>query len=1230
MRRLLSATPGVTGIEVRTGEGVDWSGWDGSARTLNAPFLPSGSLKLELGVNKKVKAKADEDWDARSESASADEIFVFASPRRWPGAQDWAKTRRAEGRFADVFVIDADLLEGWLKKTPSTHYWLSERLGRRPRHAHSVEGWWRRFSSSTDPSLPLDMFVAGRGSHVAALRGFLAEQPRVTTIRSEWFGDALAFVCAALSADSAATFPVVIVDNPDVFASVAEEPAEVILVPTFQDADVAKAIDHGHHVLLVVDDTSAPRGSADITLPRVDRRGSADALQQRGLDFRLANQYAAQARRNMQAFVRSISRDMRFAHPEWAKPPLAALVARLCLAGSWTTSDADTALLESFVGISSDEVIDLLDQLSGADPVFRRVGRRWQLTSPREAFELLAPSLAGRPNVMQRWVTTVDSALSESDPVLDLPEDERQFAGLQDIHRRLSATMRQGMARGVVLVGVLGQDEQFMTSEGQRLSDYADELVARLLSAANSDETGRRWRELSDVLTLLAEAAPRTFLDGVQTDLDRATPTLLQLFDDGGSSHSSFGHTSPHTYLLWALETLCWSPEYLPDAVRMLATLAALDPGGRTENRPISSLSSVLCGWVNHTTATSAQRVEALRMLRAVEPQVCWRLTLALWPSAHATSMPPHYPYMQRWAIVDAKVLVQDWTAFVHELVDIALDLVREEPVRVGELVKLLSTTPENDQRKILAELGRVAANVGDLAPETRFELWRQLDSVVATHERFADTAWAYSPNQLAEIKAAAAKVELNGDPRRYSRLFDWHPDLPSVDDSDFDAYQERLAELRAQAMTDVLALPDPIGALQAMTLRAPAPGLVGAEMASHSSITLAGMISWLGSEHQALRIASTVWVGNKTRTVGGLIWLREALNDPNLQDTARERLLQALPITRPVWELVEERERDAELFWRTVTLAIGAPGEVEELVARLLEHQRAWAAIPVLSHEVHRNRDETGTPSAGLSTDLIVKTLFQAVGEEPRPADMTNMTSYSVGKLFDHLDAASIDEGVLARLEFAFYRLLEYTRQPRALNQALATDPELFVDLASRAYRGRDEKPRLLTEPEARLASQASWVLHSWDGFPGQTSAGTVDAAILTGWVQKARLLLSESGRTDIGDELIGQALAHAPAGEDGVWPAEPVRDVVELVGSNELENGLVIGRFNTRGVTTRGVYEGGNQERERAVRHRTWASQVKTKWPRTSRVLTSIAEDYERDAIREDARADIDADSD
>jgi len=130
--------------------------------------------------------------------------------------------------------------------------------------------------------------------------------------------------------------------------------------------------------------------------------------------------------------------------------------------------------------------------------------------------------------------------------------------------------------------------------------------------------------------------------------------------------------------------------------------------------------------------------------------------------------------------------------------------------------------------------------------------------------------------------------------------------------------------------------------------------------------------------------------------------------------------------------------------------------------------------------------------------------------------------------------------------------------------------------------------------------------------------------------WVRQARLRLSDLDRADIGDELIGQTFAHAPVDADGIWPPVPVRDLIESIGSRNLENGTITGRLNSRGVTWRGVYDGGSQERTLAEQYKQWSLGVQVQWPRTARILRAIAESYERDAVREDERAQLDQDLD
>lgn len=122
---------------------------------------------------------------------------------------------------------------------------------------------------------------------------------------------------------------------------------------------------------------------------------------------------------------------------------------------------------------------------------------------------------------------------------------------------------------------------------------------------------------------------------------------------------------------------------------------------------------------------------------------------------------------------------------------------------------------------------------------------------------------------------------------------------------------------------------------------------------------------------------------------------------------------------------------------------------------------------------------------------------------------------------------------------------------------------------------------------------------------------------------VTDARAKLEESGHLEIGDSHIGRVLAHGPADADGARPCEPIRTLLEKLQSPAIEDGLRVELYNSRGTTSRGVFDGGDQERIVAAGYAEQAEKFADRWPRTASVLRDLAEGYEREARRMDEEA-------
>lgn len=1216
MRRLLAATPGIGNLTVRSGEGVAAPGWDGEASSVGTAYLPRGFLGFEFSVEARSKKKAQEDYDKRKLGKGAkDEIFVFATPRRWASATAWARDRRAEGHFADVKVLDADALEGWLQQTPAVHHWISEELGRKPKDATSLENWWLRFGARTEPPLPPDLFLAGRDAARHRLAEFLLGPPGAIVVQAAWREDAVAFVYATIERmeEGDDPQPPLVVHSAEVWDRVIPHPGRMTLLPLFDGADLAAAQQVGHHVVVPLGSEQVVLGER-LELVRPGRSGAMKALEEAGIDSGAAYELAALARRSMPSLLRKLARSPAFARPDWAQPPDGQVLAPLVLVGAWTIGKDDLKIVSELAARPWPEIERaLLHWRETEDPPFVRPSDEWYLASADESFLLFCNQLTGSD--LKRWHEIVKRVLLEADPKLKLAPQDRPMASLRRTVRTYSSVLRGGLAQGIALAGSAGE---VVLADGKTAASHARELVRALLAAANADRSGRTWWALSEELRALAEASPETFLDAVHEDLDEAEPILAMMFQDDDRSSALFSSSS-HTGLLWALEALCWSPEYLTDATRALARLAAIDPGGRLANRPAASLASVLVGWIHHTSASRDEKIKALEQICAQHPVVGWKLILDLWPNSHATASPPAAPRFRDWKPEDRGVSFAEWSDYISRLVDIAVQLAGSDPERWAELSTRTGPLPPSERKRFLVALEGFA-DPDRLDSEGQLRLWEAIDREVARHRQFPDAGWSLEEETLQPLEAIAERIEPRSDVGRFSYLFGWHPDLRGVETGEPE-YREELQRLRCEALAATVEA-DGLEALRALAGRVEAPGQLGWALGEIGAEELtAGLIPWLGAEDPALKEVATTWASCRLAASGTPL-LRDLLSRPDTRDPKlRVQLALAAPASAETWDLLAEDPELSDSYWAATRPWGIQPADAERAARELLAHDLPWASVDVLNIALRPKGEQ------GIGADLIEATLDGAMTANPATGH-TQSPGYELGVLLDALAGDQCPPEKLARYEYAFFSLLEDYRQPQALYSLLRQDSDLFVELVSRVYRGKGQAPRKLSEDQEALAHQAWLILEHWHQLPG-ASDGEVDGEHLGRWVRRARLALSDADRADIGDEQVGRVLAAAPAGKDGVWPAEPVRSLLEEIGSTSVETGFFIGVRNSRGITSRGAFDGGKQERDLAANYREWSRRTRKDWPRTARVLRRLADAYETEARDHDAEAEISGDT-
>jgi excisionase family DNA binding protein len=1213
IRRLLALTPGISNVDIRAQEGVAAPGWDGSATSAGSAFLPAGELRFEFGTEKNSKGKAQSDYDNRVSGLPADKdaIFIVATPRNWARGRGWAAERTKEKKFKGVKAIDAHALEGWLRETPSVHYWISERLGRHPHDAQTISKWWEAFQGRVRYKIPANFFAAGRTKEAGALLTLLksgSPVDRVATVKAPWRDESLAFIYAALESEPALMTRTMVVADASAWTRMVASPQQMILVPLFEDrVDLKAAEDGGHRVILVAGGDDIVRNGEAIELPKIDRVVARESLIGIDLDSGTKEGMVALARRSMPALVRSIAREPRFAMPEWVKDSrTASTLAPLVLAGSWTAEPGDAKILEKLTGASAREVEQLLKTLARrSDAPFVMSGGLWRLTSPTEAAYLLLREM--EPSSLERWRDVVLEVLLAEDPFSGMDAGAQLAAETTGTAPAYSKTLQKQLAEGLALAAATAGDLPSLFQMQSRI----DEIVRRLLKSASEDPAGEVWLRLAPFLPSLAEAAPEVFQDAVDDDVARPEPILKTLFRDKDGDSDLFGPSSPHPNLLWALEILCWSPDHYSRAAGLLARVAAVDPGGRLSNRPLESLQKVTTGWVAHSGASVEEKIAMIERALSVVPDVAWSLLLNVWPSGHTVAFPPCEPTYRDWAPKKQSVTYADWSRFVHELVLLAVNAAGDRADRWVELVPKLDKVPSGE-RAVLISAFRQVSSTANWSEKERYGLWDTFAHEIARHEEFPDAEWAMSAEDLRPFKDVATELAPTDDPRRYSKLFGWHAPVPGMKRGD-DGYDIKLAELQQEAIGEVLT--QGLDQLKALIADVTIPTVVGGHLATITGAPEGDILAWLDTDVSSLRNAALAYARRKVLDEG-MDWLRAAVASPYLVSSdARESFMASVPFSKEFWTEVETLDESlAAAYWQRVSHYEVPDADRAEAVGLLLEHDRPWQAVGLLSNMLHSKHDP--------DVELVKKTL-RAVIAATGPADDRQMSSYYIGTLLGYMEREVPEDSELPTFEFMFFELVHDHQPSRALYRALGSSPTDFVDLVKAVFRGDGEAKPKRTGREQAYVSLALSVLWKWHTLPGLRDDGTIDGDHLTEWVRGARVALADIGRAAIGDEQIGQVLASSPHGADGVWPAEEVRDIVENLVNTRIETGLHIGRVNQRGFTSRGVFDGGDQERALEQEYRDMATRVSTRWPRTARVLRGIADSYQREAGRHDTEA-------
>lgn len=1201
-----------------SGEVSQVRGWDGDLETIQAKGLvPAGKSKWEFGTGP-GEPKANADYNKRTKQTPtaemAENTLVLVNLHTWntptKKLSEWEDERRREDKWKDVKYIDGVQISEWLKEHPAiAARYARNVLGTAPKDgALSTDEYWEEFSTQFKPQLSEKVIIADRKQQADELIARLQGQPESFMLGAETSEEIIAFAVAAIrSADPAVRESLesrTLIIRSEEAARFFAMHTKMVFIATGAAEKLAGVLAKNCPVLSAVTGAQAKRG---VMLSRPTASGMVPGFIEMGLDHEEGYEMARRCGRSL-TILKRLMRNVPVAEPDWVRQ--ASILKSAFLAGGWSSDlNSDREVLKELGGHTSYSELEgiLLQTLGLPDRPLDREEDVWQVRAPVDAFYFYGGMLTDEDLKRLR-----DAIIKVFGRQPEQPSRDQIFSPAKTSTSDYSWWLREGLALTLLIIATMHKVAGLHV-KGKPPKQYVDEVINALPEWGRSHHSIVR---LGTQAALFAEAAPNPFLTALESILEGSPEQITQIFESG--RNLLFGPASPHVEFLWALEVIAWDPRYLNRAVMVLARLAQLDPEPDSNhiNRPINSLRSILLGWSPGTYALQPQRIECLKAVLAAYPEVGWQLLKKLMPRHGSLTSPTHHPKLRDLAPEQPEEitygLVWDFEAAV---IDYALVAASDDESRILFLIEEIGQLQPSNRAKVLAHIDKYL--ISNQTAEGS-AVWHALKNEVARNEYFSDSDWTLAGEELIAVKALVERHHPT-DPMASDRhaFDDWTPYIGK-----YDANAQTLDDgtnMRIEVVQRVLVREGIAGILRLSKL-VKLPELIGQTL-GQVSFSIEQLIQLMQG---ALEPDSPPILAYYISSAGiekfGEQW-KDTLHNCVLSQiddsTTKAKLLLGWPTTRSTWTYVETLGREVrDQYWRNLS-RLPLEGSIDELLFAINQLQGVERDIDVFGMLYKRIKD---LPS-NLMVDLLTRGARQVTGDNRRHV---NLLSYNVEMALKELRTRSdVERTAVAELEYAYLPLIRHKSESLTIYSLLASDPEMFVDMLSRAFRSKNEREDQPITDEMKANARTSYsLLSEFKNVPG-LKEGNIDSDELAAWIIKVRDLAAARGLDEIGDQRIGFILAYAPQDpKEPFWPPTAVCKVIEAAAAIHIERGFAIECFNKRGVFSKGINEGGNQERGLAEKYKGWAYDTRNH-PRTSALLARISDEWNRMAEQADVEA-------
>lgn len=929
------------------------------------------------------------------------------------------------------------------------------------------------------------------------------------------------------------------------------------------------------------------------------------ALRRAGMKVNQANELVNETHGLYIPMKRRIFNGAYLKKPEWIAGLSDNVKITCLLVGQWTDADGDKAVIEELSGLKYDDFAEQVRKYADGEEPFVYIVKRsrasqYFLASVQNTWEYLDVSTDSE--IWKKFMRACIDVLNESEALFTYTFVERMSATYNGEHLFWSGNIRQGMLR-TLLIKVCHKDHG---SSQAILDNMVEEILGYV-------KTEQQWKYISTYFRELCELSPSKVLDRLENEWDKPTG-LLQLFEK--QSYNRMFDKNEYINILWGVDIMLVQRPYAARAFRWLLRIDDMSYN-YTSSTPADIIHKVICSRTNLSAfMTVAEKVNAATMTLECDRNGWEHVYKSLFQYSGdmiGDIIKPRYREYVTPEVMNTEDIIVTVTQYV-------ILLIREanfKPERWEKLLNIAEKIPPIVKEMLIDNMLYEAEQMSD---DEKIHLKNFIRKKICRNRLFQMENWIQLEDIVKQYEEILNEIHTEEPEYEYEYLFVQQLDGVLLNPVAYKGYDEyKLNEKKIEVI-----IQKKINEFRQRNL----------SLSKLATICAKEKYVSLGD------CLAKYWGEEYDEKVLLILYNAQPLYRGMALDYCRTLAYRGVDVYGHIIHLQEKQKLDDEFMVEIYMIQANCAGENTPQIINAPESIKKLFWGNAYFYEPKKYDWALDECRKYGKVEVYVKLIYKAMTEQQYSADKIYgyfvsvkymdavMGTYMIlpwylRSILEVLQKEYINDDKrcekIASIEVRFFDIFHW-EDMKCFRKILEASPEKYAELVSVVFRkDGDNQERAVTEKQKNYINVVDRLYDKIRFCPAEKN-GKVDAGELRIWIEHFKELLEKNNQASLLGYQLGRLLSSSPAGADGYYPCEAVRDVIEEYADETLTDRYVACVHCDRGIFSPSE---GKEEKNIARRYKENADYLSTLYPKTAAIYYELYDIYRNQAKHERERA-------